>query len=175
MRSIRKLNIQHAHFPNHRGHWLQTARQYLKSSSNYSSMWILFLTEKAKVYKELGDAELAKEEFQNAQSFYTQGINVKCKDDQLNVELYRCRWLSNCHLGKFILSSECKLVVLFTFSFHFLIKLLTHHFMILLWSLYLSFRLLSINIARKKQIFIASIKVAPYSINSIYTWRRMKN
>ncbi|XP_020610005.1 uncharacterized protein LOC110048571 [Orbicella faveolata] len=57
------------------------------------------LTQTAKVYKELGDAELAKEEFQNALSFYTEGINVKCKDDQLNIELYRCRWLSNCHLG----------------------------------------------------------------------------
>ena len=102
---------------------LKKTKQYLKSCTNYSSIWVLFLTEKAKVYKKLGDAELAKEEFQNALSFYTQGINVKCKDDQLNVELYRCRWLSNCHLGKFIQSSECKLFVLFTFyPFHFLIN-----------------------------------------------------
>ena len=107
----------------HSSHQLKTTKQYLKSCTNYSSIWVLFLTEKAKVYKELGDAELAKEEFQNALSFYTQGINVKCKDAQLNVELYRCRWLSNCHLGKFILSSECKLFVLFTFyPFHFLIN-----------------------------------------------------
>ena len=74
----------------------------------------MLLTETAKVYKELGDAELVKEEFKNALSFYTEGINVKCKDDQLNVELYRCRWLSNCHLGKFTPSSECKLPVLIT-------------------------------------------------------------
>ncbi|XP_020610324.1 tetratricopeptide repeat protein 4-like [Orbicella faveolata] len=64
------------------------------------------LTETAKVYKELGDAELAKEEFQKALSFYTEGINVKCKDEQLNVELYRCRWLSNCHLGNVHEASE---------------------------------------------------------------------
>ena len=50
-------------------------------------------------------------------------MHVKCKDDQLNVELYRYRWLSNCHLGRFILGSECKLSHLFTvYFFHFLIK-----------------------------------------------------
>ena len=66
--------------------------------------FFFLFSETAKAYKELGDAALAKEEYQNALGFYTQGINVKCKDDQLNVELYRCRWLSNCHLGKFSLS-----------------------------------------------------------------------
>ena len=59
----------------------------------------------------------------NGVSFYTYGINAKCKDDKLNAELYRCGWLSNCHLGKFILSLECKLFVLFTlYAFHFLAK-----------------------------------------------------
>ena len=68
-------------------------------------------TEKAKVYKELGDAELAKEEFQNALSFYTQGIDVKCKDDQLNVELYLARsrlqalWLSRLFVVRFNVAS----------------------------------------------------------------------
>jgi len=84
------------------------------SSSPGMLLWSSLLRETAKVYKELGDAELAKEEFQNALSFYTEGINVKCKDEQLNVELYRCRWLSNCRLGKFMLTSECKLSILFT-------------------------------------------------------------
>ena len=93
---------------------LQTAKQYLKSSTNNSSIWVLFPTETAKVFKELGDVELSKEEFKNALDFYTQGIDVKCKDDQLNAELYLCRWLSNCHLGEFILTSECKLSVLIT-------------------------------------------------------------
>ena len=81
---------------------LKTTKQCLKSCTNYSSIWVLFLTETANVYKELGDAEFAKEEFLNALSFYTQGIDVKCKDDHLNVELYRCRWLSNRHLGEFL-------------------------------------------------------------------------
>ena len=43
------------------------------------------------MYKELGDAYLAEKQFQNALSFYTQGIDVKCKDDQLNVKLYIAR------------------------------------------------------------------------------------
>ena len=56
-----------------------------------------------KVYKELGDAELAKEEFQNALSFYTQGIDVKCKDDQLNVELYLARSRLQVSLGESVI------------------------------------------------------------------------
>ena len=56
-------------------------------------------------------------------SFCTKGINVNCQDDHLNVELYRCSWLSNCHLDELTQSSECKLYVLFTvYSFQFLIK-----------------------------------------------------
>ena len=54
------------------------------------------------VYIELGDAEFAKKEFKNAISFYTQGIDVKCKDDQLNVKLYLDRSLSQVSLGKSI-------------------------------------------------------------------------
>ena len=99
---------------------LKTINQYLKSCTNYSSIWVLFLTETAKAYKEMGNAALAKEEFQNAFTFYTEGINAKCKDEQLNVELHRCRLLSNRQLGEFSLSSECKLSVLFTvFPFSF--------------------------------------------------------
>ena len=84
---------------------LQTAKQYFRSRTTQIThqFGFCFSPETAKAYKELGDAALAKEEYQNALSFYTEGINVKCKDDQLNVELYQCRWLSNCHLGKFSL------------------------------------------------------------------------
>ena len=60
----------------------------------------LLPTEAAQVYKELGDAELALKEFQNALSFYTQGIDVKCKDDQLNGKLYFARADLQRSLGK---------------------------------------------------------------------------
>ena len=80
------------------------------------------------MYKELGDVEFGKKEFKNALSFYTQGIGVKCKDDQLNAELYLCRWLSNYRLGEFTLTSVCKLSVLITVhSFQFyLARSLSH-------------------------------------------------
>ena len=58
-------------------------------------------TETAQVYRELGEVERDKGEFQNALSLFTQGIDVKCKDDQLNVELYFAR--SNTH---FVLSES---------------------------------------------------------------------
>lgn len=54
-------------------------------------------TETAQVYKELGEVEYDKGEFQNALSLFTQVIDVKCKDDQLNVELYFAR--SNTHFA----------------------------------------------------------------------------
>ena len=63
----------------------------LSSSTNCWSIWVLLPTETAKAYKELGDAKSIQKEFQNALSFYTRGIDVKCKDDQLNVELYLAR------------------------------------------------------------------------------------
>ena len=64
-----------------------------------------------------------KDNFKMPLSFYTKRINVKCKDDHLNGELYRCRWLSNCHLDEFTQSSGYKSSVLFTvYSFQFLIK-----------------------------------------------------
>ena len=52
-------------------------------------------TETAQVYKELGKSEHHKGKFQNALSLFTQGIDVKCKDDQLNAQLYLAR--SNTH------------------------------------------------------------------------------
>ena len=60
----------------------------------------LFLTAIAQVYKEEGNAEYRKKEFRNAASFYTEGIDVKCKDDQLNAILYTNRATSYFCLGE---------------------------------------------------------------------------
>ena len=65
-------------------------------------------TETAQVYNELGDDETDKGEFQNALSFYTQGIDVKCKDDQLNVELYLARAHSQRSLSESVICCELK-------------------------------------------------------------------
>ena len=48
-------------------------------------------TEIAQVYKELGEAKDDKGELQNALSLFSQGIDVKCKDDRLNAQLYLAR------------------------------------------------------------------------------------
>ena len=57
-------------------------------------------TAKAQLYKEEGNAEYRKKEFRNAASFYTEGIDVKCKDDQLNAILYTNRATSYFYLGE---------------------------------------------------------------------------
>ena len=60
-------------------------------------------TETAEVYKELGDVARAKKELQNALSLFTQGINVKCKDDQLNAQLYFARSRTHSSLGESVI------------------------------------------------------------------------
>ena len=42
----------------------------------------------AEVYFDEGYKEFKKGEFHNAVYFYTEGIKVKCKDDELNSKLY---------------------------------------------------------------------------------------
>ena len=61
----------------------------------------MFFTAIAQVYMQEGDAEYNKNEFRNATGFYTEGINVNCKDEQLNAILYTNRAISNFCLGKF--------------------------------------------------------------------------
>ena len=60
-------------------------------------------TEIAQVYKELGVVEYNKGEFQNALSLFSQGIDVKCKDDQLNAQLYLARLNTHFSLGESVI------------------------------------------------------------------------
>ncbi|KAL9962554.1 hypothetical protein ACROYT_G031662 [Oculina patagonica] len=55
----------------------------------------------AQVYKEEGNAEYRKNEFKNALAFYTEGIDVNCKDDKLNAILYTNRATAHFSLGNF--------------------------------------------------------------------------
>ena len=50
---------------------LKTTKQYLKSSTNQSSICVKFPTKTGEVYKELEVVELDKREFENALSFFT--------------------------------------------------------------------------------------------------------
>jgi len=63
----------------------------------------LFPAQTVQVYEELGDAEHDKGEIQNALIFYTQGIDVKCKEDQLNALLYFKRSKLHFHLGESVI------------------------------------------------------------------------
>lgn len=50
-----------------------------------------FISAKAEEYNAKGNKEYEKRRFYNAIYFYTEGIKVKCKDDELNAKLYRKR------------------------------------------------------------------------------------
>ena len=60
-------------------------------------------TETAQVCKELGSVEHGKGEFQKALSLFTQGIDVKCKDDKLNAQLYFARFKTHFSLGESVI------------------------------------------------------------------------
>lgn len=62
----------------------------------------MFLTETAQMNEEKGDAEYNKNEFSNAAVFYTKGIDVSCKDVEMNAVLYKKRAASHFFLGEFM-------------------------------------------------------------------------
>ena len=61
---------------------------------------IIFFLEKAEVYKNKGNYEYSKKNLSNAIHFYTEGIKVNCKDDELNAKLYSNRAIAHLHLGE---------------------------------------------------------------------------
>ena len=56
----------------------------------------------AEVYKNEGNEAYLKEDYVNAVYFYTEGIKVNCKDQDLNGKLYSKRAYANLGLGKSI-------------------------------------------------------------------------
>ena len=62
-----------------------------------------FPTETAQVCKDQGNVEHDKGEFQKALSLFTQGIDVKCKDDNLNAQLYLARFNTHYSLGESVI------------------------------------------------------------------------
>ncbi|XP_078363465.1 dnaJ homolog subfamily C member 7 homolog [Oculina patagonica] len=59
------------------------------------------LREKAEIYKSKGNHEYSKKNLSNAIHFYTEGIKVNCKDDELNAKLYSNRAIAHLHLGSY--------------------------------------------------------------------------
>ena len=56
----------------------------------------------AEVYKTEGNEAYLKEDYSNAIYFYTEGIKVNCKDQDLKAELYSNRAYANLRLGETI-------------------------------------------------------------------------
>ena len=54
----------------------------------------------AEVYKNEGNDEYNKKNFNNAIDYYTEGIKVNCKDQDLNAKLYSNRAAAHFNLGK---------------------------------------------------------------------------
>ena len=48
-----------------------------------------------------GNDAFHKDDFVKAVNFYTEGIEVKCKDEDLNAKLYNNRASAHYHLGKY--------------------------------------------------------------------------
>jgi len=54
----------------------------------------------AEVYKNEGNGAFKREEFSNAIAFYSEGIKVNCRDDELNAKLYNNRSMAHFYSGK---------------------------------------------------------------------------
>ena len=89
---------------------------------------IIIIVAIAEVYKNEGNDEYKKSNFNNAIHYYTKGIKVNCKDEELNAKLYSNRAAANLNLGKklklvFMLWSIWKLflgrICLNSFKFRF--------------------------------------------------------
>ena len=61
---------------------------------------IIIIVAIAEVYKNEGNDEYKKSNFNKAIQFYKEGIEVNCKDEELNAKLYSNRAAANLNLGK---------------------------------------------------------------------------
>ena len=60
----------------------------------------IFISVTAENHKNAGNDAFRKDDFVTAINLYTEGIEVKCKDEDLNAKLYNNRASAHYHLGK---------------------------------------------------------------------------
>ena len=65
---------------------------------------ICFVLAIAEVYKNEGNDEYKKNNFNSAIFFYTKGIKVNCKDEDINAKLYSNRAAAHFNLGEKLLN-----------------------------------------------------------------------
>ena len=61
---------------------------------------ISFILAKAELFKNEGNDEFRRKDFSNAILLYTKGIEVNCKDEELNAKLYSNRATAHFNLGE---------------------------------------------------------------------------
>ena len=69
-------------------------------NSKYTYAVCIFISAIAETHKNAGNDAFLKDDFVKAINLYTEGIEVKCKDDDLNAKLYNNRASAHYHLGK---------------------------------------------------------------------------
>ena len=76
----------------------------------------IFISAIAETHKNAGNDAFLKHDLVKAINFYTEGIEVKCKDEDLNAKLYNNRASAHYHLGKvsFILTLRNSHIVLYS-------------------------------------------------------------
>ena len=80
----------------------ETKRKFgTQKSHNYAIVLAI-----AEVYKDDGNDEYSKKNFNGAIHFYTEGIKVNCKDEDLNAKLYSNRAAAHFNLGKKLIYSS---------------------------------------------------------------------
>ena len=70
---------------------------------NTLNYFIYFVVVNAEVYKNEGNDEYNKRNFNSAIHFYSEGIRVNCKDEDLNAKLYSNRAAAHFNLGKMLI------------------------------------------------------------------------
>ena len=78
----------------------------------------IFISAIAETHKNAGNDAFSKHDFVKAINLYTEGIEVKCKDEDVNAKLYNNRASAHYHLGKvsFILTLCNVHIVLYSVS-----------------------------------------------------------
>ena len=76
-------------------------------------MVINCITALAEFYKNEGNDQFKKRNFQSAIHYYTKGIKVNCKDKEMNAKLYSNRAAARINFGKKIHLVVCNIVFLY--------------------------------------------------------------
>ena len=81
-------------------------RIYSVERLEYLELFYFFFVAITEVYKNEGNDEYNKKNFNSAIYFYTEGIKVNCKDEELNAKLYSNRAAAHFNLGKKLFIAE---------------------------------------------------------------------